>query len=128
MESSKSQLCQYSSETIFVSILLGYGMEKKVCVSRMCVCVRLSPAVSLQTLVRIQFSNAHFLIFDEDYAPNKIFLCSQPLDHHSIIKKQGFHIKFAHRLSIYPCHNSKNRFFFLEFDVSLGFFFIVLRQ
>ena len=49
--------------------------KKKVWMSCVCVlCVRLSPAVSLQPLDRIQFSNAHFFwFFDEDYAPGKIF-------------------------------------------------------
>ena len=33
LESSKNQLRQYSSKTISVNIF-GYGMEKKVCVSK----------------------------------------------------------------------------------------------
>ena len=66
LESSKNQLCQYSSETIFVNIF-GYGMEKKFeCQVYVCVCVRLCVCVFVCVCVCVSFknhndcNNAHF--------------------------------------------------------------------
>ena len=81
LESSKNQLCQYSSKTIFVNIIstrLWDGKKKFECQMYVCVCVRLSPAVSLQTLDIIQFSNAHFFVFWWGLCASKKFWANLP--------------------------------------------------
>ena len=69
---TRKVLQPYSLFVIFIkdsqAAYLRSNMIQRVCVQR------LSPAVSLKPLDRIQFSNARFfLFFDKDYAPEKMF-------------------------------------------------------